>query len=107
MRLIRITLTLAASLLVAPLVAGAEDSRVEISHNRVSPEEVSIQRGETVTFVNTVNMPGGHSVVADDGSFASPALGKNESWDHTFDGAGTFGYHLEEHPDTRGVISVQ
>lgn len=107
MRHIRITLGLIACLLVTPLMASGDDPTVEITHHAVSPAELSIQKGETVTFVNKVEMPGGHSVVADDKSFASPPLEKGQTWDHTFEAAGTFAYHLNEHPDTKGVIDVK
>lgn len=66
-----------------------------------------IQKGEAVTFVNRVNMSGGHRVVADDDSFSSPALEKGESWDCTFEQTGAFPYHLDQHPGTRGVIHVE
>lgn len=107
MRHIQIALGLITCLLVTPLMASGEDATVEITHQAVSPTQLSIQKGETVTFVNKVAMPGGHSVVADDNSFASPPLEKDQTWDHTFEEAGTFAYHLDEHPNTKGVIDVK
>ena len=106
-RLVRFTLVLTACLVATPLTASEEAPTIEISHDQVSPAEVSIQKGETVTFVNRVEMPGGHSVVADDSSFASPPLGKGQTWVHTFEEAGTFAYHVKEHPGTKGVINVK
>ena len=110
MRLVRTTLVLIACLSATPLTAATpseEVPRIEISHSRLSPAELSIHKGDTVTFVNRVEMPGGHSVVADDGSFAGPPLEKGQSWDYTFEKAGTFAYHLKEHPGTKGVIIVE
>ena len=107
MRSIQVSLVLAACLLAMPLVASGEDQTVEISHHQLSPAEISIQVGESVTFVNRVEMPGGHSIVADDGSFTSPQLDKNQSWSQLFERAGTFTYHVNEHPDVKGVINVK
>ena len=107
MRLTRITLLIIACLLPTALMASGENQAIEIGHSSLNPAEISLQAGETVTFVNRVEMPGGHSVVADDNSFASPPLKKDESWDHTFEKAGTFAYHVKEHPDNKGVIHVK
>lgn len=107
MRRIRLTLVLSAALLVAPVMALGKDSTVEISHGSLSPSEVSIHKGERVTFANSVAMPGGHSVVADDDSFASPPLEKGQTWDHTFEKTGSFAYHVKEHPGAKGVIHVK
>lgn len=107
MRSVQISLALVACLLVMPLVASGEDQTVKIGHHDLSPAEISIQVGESVTFVNRVEMPGGHSVVADDGSFASPQLDKDQSWSQLFETAGTFAYHVNEHPDNKGVINVK
>ena len=103
----RIVLALIAGFLAIPLVASAESATIEIHHHHVSPAEASVAKGETVTFVNMVDMFGGHRVVADDSSFSSPALQKDQAWTHTFEEAGTFAYHVEEHPGTKGVIRVE
>ena len=98
---------LIASLLIVPVMAGADDVTVEISHGNLSPAEASIEAGDKVTFVNTVDMPGGHSVAADDESFASPALQKNENWEYVFAQPGTYRYHVKEHSGVRGIIRVK
>jgi plastocyanin len=46
-------------------------------------------------------------VVADDGSFSSPALAKEQKWTHTFDKPGSYGIHLKEHPGAKGTIDVK
>jgi plastocyanin len=45
-------------------------------------------------------------VVADDGSFSSPTLGRAEGWHHTFETPGRFDYHLSEQPSAKGRIVV-
>ena len=68
------SLLTAVALLAVPLVAGAE-TLVEVGHNRLEPAAITIKSGDTVTFVNKDQMPGGHTIVADDGTFSSPPPG--------------------------------
>jgi len=90
-----------------PFLAGADGVTVEVGHNRLSPAEFSIAVGDEVTFVNQDQMPGGHTLVADDESFSSPPLAKGESWTHAFESAGKVPYHIKEHPGAKGTISVE
>jgi plastocyanin len=52
-------------------------------------------------------MPGGHTIMADDCSFKSPDLAKDESWSHTFTKPGTYAYHIKQHPEAKGKIVVK
>jgi len=99
-------LALAALLALAPRVhaAGAE---IEVGHNRLAPAEVSISTGDAVTFHNVDEMPGGHTVVADDGSFSSPPLAKDQRWSHTFEKPGSVGVHIQQHPAAKATIEVK
>ncbi|HVP29708.1 MAG TPA: amidase [Myxococcota bacterium] len=96
---------LGLALLAAP--ALADGPTVSVSHNHLAPSELKIAVGTTVTFVNEAEMPGGHTIVADDGSFESPALAKGASWSHTFTKPGTVSYSIKEHPTAKGTIVVQ
>jgi plastocyanin len=95
------------SILAFPWYAAAGNTKVQVGHNRLEPAEVSIKVGDSVTFYNEDEMPGGHTIVADEESFQSPPLGKDKSWTHTFSGKGTFTYHIKEHPGAQGKIVVQ
>lgn len=97
---------LGASLL-AGATAVAGEVTVEVGHNRLSPAETTVQVGDTVSFHNVDAMPGGHTLVADDGSFESPSLEKDQRWSHVFDKAGTYTYRIKEHPDAKGKIQVE
>jgi plastocyanin len=88
-------------------IASAHGPTVRVGHNSVTPGRVTIAPGATVHFRNLDAMPGGHSIVADDGSFSSPGLAKNGDWHRTFPDAGEYPFHLREHPDARGVIVVR
>ena len=87
--------------------ALASDVTVTIRHGSLEPPEVIVAMGDTVTFRNLDKMPGGHSIVADDGSFESPALDAGERWSHTFQKLGMFPYHVGEHPKVKGKVIVE
>jgi plastocyanin len=91
-------------LVAAP--APAHGVTVEVGHNRLSPAEVTVAVGQVVHFQNLDEMPGGHTIVADDGSFASPGLAKGEGWHHTFEKPGVYPYHIKEHPTATGKVIV-
>ena len=91
---------------VIPLSVAA-DAMVQVGHNRLEPANVTIQAGESVTFHNQDRMPGGHTIVADDGGFSSPALEQDGNWSHSFDSAGTYSYHIDEHPGAKGTVTVE
>lgn len=94
-------------LLLLASTAWADDVTVTVKHTNLEPAEVTISAGDTVTFVNVVEMPGGHNIVADDGSFKSDALDKGEKWSHTFDKPGEYPYHVEQHPTNKGKVIVE
>jgi len=96
-----------SALLCAAATARAAGPTVTVGHNRIEPAKVSIKKGESVTFHNVDEMPGGHTIVADDGSFKSPPLKKDESFTQKFDKTGTTMIHIEQHPKTKGEIDVQ
>ncbi len=93
-------------LLVATAPALA-DVTVAVGHSSFDPATVTIKKGESVTFHNIHEMPGGHTVVADDGSWKSPPLKLNEDFKKTFEASGTVKIHLEQHPKTTGEIVVE
>ncbi len=101
-----LALLAAVALLIVPLVASAE-TVVEVGHNRLEPAAVMVNSGDTVTFVNKDQMPGGHTIIADDGTFSSPPLAKDESWSHTFDEIGDYGYSIQQHPSAKGTVTVE
>jgi plastocyanin len=105
---LRGSVTILASIasLLAAMGAAAEDVTVDVGHNRIAPAEVTIAAGEAVQFRNQDEMPGGHTLVANDGTFASPGLAKGEAWEYTFKKPGVYLYHLKEHPNAIGKVVV-
>jgi plastocyanin len=92
--------------LVDDVDTAIESAMVEVSHGAFQPSELSVTIGETVDFHNVSNMPGGHTVVAGDGLFKSPPLAEDQVWQYTFDEAGTYDFHIEQHPAVTGSITV-
>ncbi len=104
----RLLASLALAALLAPACAEAEGTAtIEVGHNRVEPASVTIQAGESVTFHNRDAMPGGHTIVAEDGSFRSPPLAKDQTWSHRFEAPGTHAFRIEQHPDAEGTVVVE
>jgi len=55
--------------LVLALPAAAGEVTISVGHNKIDPAKVTLKAGDTVVFHNLDEMPGGHTVVAADGSF--------------------------------------
>ena len=95
---------------------GADGLRAPVSSYRLKNGTVrrGLQRslppcngGAGVSPPYHYQMPGGHTIVADDGTFSSPPLGEDESWSHTFNAVGDHGYSIEQHPSAKGTVTVE
>lgn len=104
---VRIALPLCLALLLTASAARAANVTVNVTGTAFSPATVTIQVGDTVTWVN--NNQGTHNVVAEDGSFQSGGPEDSFTFSHTFDSAGTFGYFCEPHRafGMTGTVTVQ
>jgi plastocyanin len=84
---------------------------VDIQDFSFSPNNVTIKVGQTIVWNN--KGPSAHYVVADDGSWNSgqlnppgggggyyPQSTSGSTYQHTFDQAGTFTYHCQNHPSS-------
>jgi plastocyanin len=97
---------------VASATALAADQTVTAtSSNDFVPAAVSVNQGETVTWVNA---GGDHNVKFDDGSFEQPSQPSASAWTvaRRFDNAGTFRYYCEAHggpggAGMSGTVTVQ
>ncbi len=103
-RATRIAVALVGLILAAP---AAADVMIHVGHNKLEPAEVKIKAGETVVFHNMDEMPGGHTVVSDDGELSSPPLELDGKWSHTFVMPGRHGFHIKEHPKARATVVVE
>lgn len=99
-------LALAAIAIVgAGSVALAADASVTIAGFAFSPNTVTVNVGDTVTWTNNDGVS--HTATADGGSFGTGSLGNGESGAETFGTAGSFPYHCSIHPQMTGTVVVQ
>lgn len=85
--------------------AAADAIEIEISGFAFSPAELTIARGTTVTWVNRDGTD--HSIVSEDGSVLSPAMGDGDTFSFTFTAAGVYPYICGFHPEMAGTIVVE
>ena len=78
---------------------------VEIINFGFSPARIEIKVGDTVKFVNRDEIK--HSATADNKSFNSELLGKDEAKVITFNKQGEFSYFCMPHPGMKGLIIVK
>ena len=93
--------TTAASGGAAP-AAGA--GAVTIKDFAFDPGDLTVAKGTTVTWKNDDSAT--HRIKSGDGSFDSKDLKNGDSFDHTFDTAGTFDYICGIHPSMKGTVTV-
>jgi len=68
------------------------------------PANTPVAKGDTVLWTNKMNM--NHTVTADNGSFDSGTFGKDKTFSHVFDTAGTVAYHCKIHASMKGKVTV-
>lgn len=99
-------LACAALLLLWAGPASAHGPTVRVAWSGLKPATLTVRAGTTVHFHNANSSGSPSTVVADDGSFSSPTLGRAEGWHYTFEAPGSFDYHLSEQPSAKGRIVV-
>lgn len=107
MFLMKATLVLIVSLVVATTApsAFAATRTVDITRTGFTPDRLTIDAGDTVTWTNKDSAP--HSVVADGGAFtSSPVLQPNQTHSVRFLRSGTFSYR-DGSSNERGRITVR
>ncbi|MBR8836748.1 MAG: cupredoxin family copper-binding protein [Stigonema ocellatum SAG 48.90 = DSM 106950] len=80
------------------------NSTLKIHNFKFDPAILKIHVGETVKFINGDEEP--HTVTAQDGSFDSKALDKDEAWTYTFTKTGKIPYICAIHPFMKGTVTV-
>ncbi len=81
----------------------AEKNVVTIQDFKFKPAEITIQKGETITWINEDSTP--HTVTGT--GINSGSLNKGQSFKQTFNDAGTFNYNCTTHPYMKGKITVK
>ena len=92
------------SLAVLPAIPAlaASNHVVTIQGMAFNPAELTVKKGDTVTFTNMDSVP--HSGTADNGSFDTDKLGKGQSGKVTIAAKGDIAFHCKVHPSMKGVI---
>lgn len=87
--------------------AGAPESadQVEIAEFLYAPEAVTVDAGTEITWTNADTAP--HTATADDSSFDTGTLEKDDSGSATFDEPGTYTYYCRFHAFMNGTVEVE
>jgi len=71
------------------------------------PQNVQIQAGSSVVWVNCESTPTDHTSSSDQGAWDSPLLAPDNAFSQTFSSAGTFPYHCAPHPFMTATVTVE
>lgn len=103
----RILVVLALLMLLPAPTATAAAQQVHMSGYAYGPGTLSINVGDTVTWVNHDQAPHDAVTTAGPAQFRSPMLPTGQTWSFTFTTPGTYSYYCSIHPDMRGQIVVR
>ena len=92
-------------LVLSSTTAFATDNVVTIRNFAFMQMDMTIARGDTVTWKNLDGEP--HTVVSLDGAFRSQALDQNDSFSFRFDKPGVFKYICSIHPRMKATVTVK
>lgn len=98
---------IATSLLSGFAIATmAADHEIVIADYRFTPPEITIQTGDTVTWINQEKRTS-HSILFTASGEESDRLFPGEHWSRTFQEAGDFEYRCGPHAEMRGTVTVR
>jgi plastocyanin len=81
-------------------------TQVSMKDIKFDPAEVTVKPGDAVTWVNDDSV--GHDVTADGFKSGDPGGMQNgDTFEHTFEKAGTFDYVCSVHPGMEGTVTVE
>ena len=103
-RLLGVMIAVVAVLAIAPALSATKT--VDITQAGFTPNKVTIEFGDTVTWTNkdTAN----HQVLADQAAFpTSPVLQPNQTYSYKFTKSGSFGYRDALNTKHRGTVVVR
>src|SRR5688572_15715121 len=91
---------------VAVLQPQAATRTIEMRNNFFSPNNVTIQQGDTVIWVQRGS---NHDTVSEDGLWSSGILASGRTFSFTFDTPGSYGYFCSPHRSQgmTGTITVE
>lgn len=99
--------SIATSLLTCFATATmAADHEIVIANYRFTPPEITIQVGDTITWINQEKRTS-HSILFTASGEESDRLFPDERWSRTFQEAGHFEYHCGPHNEMLGTVIVR
>ncbi len=84
---------------------AATSAAVSIKNFAFNPAELTVSKGAKVTWTDEDAVP--HKIVSDTFAFSSDSLSNGQTFEFTFNDAGTYDYHCGIHPSMKGKIIVQ
>ena len=81
------------------------ETKVTIDNFSFTPQEITVQAGTTITWVNQDDVP--HTVVSNDNKFKSKALDTDDKFSFTFKDPGTYDYYCSVHPKMTAKVIVK
>lgn len=90
-----------------PRASAQSTISVSIQNFAFSPGSVTLVIGVNNTVIWTNHDSATHTVTADDNSWGSGDLADGATYTHTFETAGTFGYHCSIHQFMTGTVVVE
>ena len=85
---------------------GGGATEVSMVGIKFDPAKVTVKAGDTVTWVNNDTV--GHDVTGDDFKSGEPgAMQNGDTFEQSFDTAGTFDYVCTVHPGMEGTVTVE
>lgn len=92
-----------------PLVSdagAAETVDIQIKDYKYTPAQLTIKAGTTVKWTNREKRTTHSILFAGPDGFESERIFPDESWQRTFDKAGSYPYSCGPHPEMKGQVDV-
>lgn len=86
--------------------AAGQTVQVEIRDYKFTPARIEIKVGTTVNWINRERRTSHSVLFTGPGGFESERLFAGDSWQRTFDTAGSYPYRCGPHPEMTGQIEV-
>ena len=88
----------------APEEDTGEEYDVDIKGLKFTPPDITVHVGDTVVWTNDDDVP--HTVTSADGTLDSEEIASGDTFEYTFDDAGTYEYACSLHPSMKGKVTV-
>jgi len=98
-------LTLTLTVCLGHIAKAEAASSVHIDNFTFTPQEITITRGTTLTWINEDDIP--HAIAASNKAFRSKAMDTEQNFSFTFSEPGTYEYFCSLHPHMQGKVIVK